>query len=257
MKEQQPMTASAKRLLLILFLLGLSGCDYWPPSLHSQIEALRTELNDVLDERQQLALENDGLRGEQASMQREVEDKARENEELRHRLTTLSTARALSVVPSHAPQLSFNRLSSTPLALYVPARGPRVAQLQRQLRQHGRPIHIDGIYGRSTEDAVRWFQRTSRLPADGVAGPATFAALRKYERTPRHVRQLWLQRPPLKGQDVRHVQHALRRAGHRVTVDGRFGPETDIVVTRFQQRHGLEPDGMVGPRTWAVLMGKR
>jgi murein L,D-transpeptidase YcbB/YkuD len=29
------------------------------------------------------------------------------------------------------------------------------------------------------------------------------------------------------------------------------------VVTRFQQRHGLEPDGMVGPRTWVALMGTR
>jgi peptidoglycan hydrolase-like protein with peptidoglycan-binding domain len=257
MKQPQPMTASAKRQVLILVLLSLSGCDYWPPALHSQIEALRAELNDALDERQHLASENDGLRSEQESLQREVEGKARENDELRHRLAALSTARTPPVVPARAPEFSSNGHSSTPLSLHGPARGPRVAQLQRQLRRQGLPIHIDGIYGRNTEAAVRWFQRTRKLPADGIAGPATFAALRSSAKTPRLVRQLWLQRPPLKGRDVRHVQQALHRAGYRVAVDGRFGPETDIVVTRFQQRHGLEPDGMVGPRTWVALMGTR
>ena len=35
--------------------------------------------------------------------------------------------------------------------------------------------------------------------------------------------------------------------------DGVFGPETQERVRALQARHGLEVDGVVGPRTWAAL----
>ena len=36
-------------------------------------------------------------------------------------------------------------------------------------------------------------------------------------------------------------------------VDGRFSPKTDAAVRQLQQRFGLVVDGVVGPKTWAVV----
>jgi len=39
-----------------------------------------------------------------------------------------------------------------------------------------------------------------------------------------------------------------------VPATGRFDANTEAAVRRFQRDHGLVPDGIVGPRTWATLM---
>lgn len=254
------------RTCLGLILSVLSGCDYWPPALQTEIDTLRAELNDVLDDRQRLEFEKSGLKATQESLQREVETKAQENDDLRRRLAALTIASTSSVAATRAPlpstssrvsHLSVSRHSSASPLLRPSARGPRVVSVQRLLQHHGFPVRRDSIYGRNTVAAVRSFQRVHGLPADGIVDVATLEALRRIERTPGLVRQLWLQRPPLTGRDVRYVQEVLRRAGYRVRVDGRYGSETDIAMTRFQQKHGLEPDGVVGPKSWRALTQTR
>ncbi|CRK55419.1 Phage tail fiber protein [Alloactinosynnema sp. L-07] len=42
----------------------------------------------------------------------------------------------------------------------------------------------------------------------------------------------------------------------RLTVDAQFGPKTEARVRYLQQRAGLAADGICGPRTWAVLLGR-
>ena len=57
---------------------------------------------------------------------------------------------------------------------------------------------------------------------------------------------------------VREVQRTLRRLGHRPgPVDGLFGPLTEAAVKRFQRRHRLERDGVVGPVTLGHLRERR
>lgn len=50
------------------------------------------------------------------------------------------------------------------------------------------------------------------------------------------------------GELVKHVQ---RTVGAKV--DGDFGARTEAAVRDFQRLHGLVPDGIVGPKTWAVF----
>ena len=37
-------------------------------------------------------------------------------------------------------------------------------------------------------------------------------------------------------------------------VDGLFGGKTKAAVRAFQRAHGPVPDGIVGPKTWPVLL---
>jgi putative chitinase len=53
------------------------------------------------------------------------------------------------------------------------------------------------------------------------------------------------------GEDVKKLQLKLG-----VDPVGNFGPKTDEAVKLWQKNNGLTPDGVVGPVTWAKLMGE-
>ncbi|MFC6596928.1 peptidoglycan-binding domain-containing protein [Kitasatospora paranensis] len=57
------------------------------------------------------------------------------------------------------------------------------------------------------------------------------------------------------GSGVWCVQHALNYArGAALTEDGQFGPATKNALVGFQQQHGLQADGVVGPQTGSSLL---
>ena len=88
----------------------------------------------------------------------------------------------------------------------------------------------DGMHFEVADETIR------KWHASGVLGDGrsiTPSALRKGDR----------------GNDVRRVQEALARFGFDIIPDGEFGPVTEGLVIDFQQIHGLEPDGIVGPET--------
>ncbi len=52
---------------------------------------------------------------------------------------------------------------------------------------------------------------------------------------------------------IEELQRTLCSRGYDVTVNGRFNADTRHRVEQFQLAHGLEDDGIVGPKTWAAL----
>jgi len=58
------------------------------------------------------------------------------------------------------------------------SRGGEVRTIQTKLKRWGYYTgNVDGVYGRKTVEAVKYFQRQNGLPADGVCGEQTLAAL--------------------------------------------------------------------------------
>lgn len=62
--------------------------------------------------------------------------------------------------------------------------GNDVFSLQKALGALGFKIcHYDGIFGTSTEQALRHFQLNMGIPSDGIAGPKTFMAIKNLQFT--------------------------------------------------------------------------
>ena len=67
--------------------------------------------------------------------------------------------------------------------------------------------------------------------------------------------------PPLhngsQGEKVRMLQEKLKALGYyEAEVDGQFGPGTREAVVAFQQKNGLDADGMAGEETQKVLFSE-
>jgi peptidoglycan hydrolase-like protein with peptidoglycan-binding domain len=116
---------------------------------------------------------------------------------------------------------------------------------------HGEPVRIlqtklgitaDGIFGGATDEALRSYQSQNGLDVDGVAGPDTFRHMELHE--------LLLLGHGARGEAVKTLQ-----TGLGIAADGQFGHGTDAAVRSFQEQHGLDVDGIAGPRTLAQVPG--
>ncbi|MGD1712144.1 peptidoglycan-binding domain-containing protein [Dapis sp. BLCC M172] len=122
--------------------------------------------------------------------------------------------------------------------------GSDVTLVQRLLNDAGYgSLVADGIFGVSTDAAVKQFQKDRNLTVDGVVGSQTWEALL----------------PPTigrgsRGDDVERLQIILNEMGYSLVGDGIFGSNTEAVVKEFQKNSRLEVDGIVGSLTWYALM---
>ena len=60
-------------------------------------------------------------------------------------------------------------------------------------------------------------------------------------------------RPTLRRGDSGEFVNELQRKLKFGDVNGSFGPQTEAAMRAFQRDHGLVPDGIVGPKSWAAL----
>ncbi|MBR3692991.1 MAG: peptidoglycan-binding protein [Erysipelotrichales bacterium] len=148
------------------------------------------------------------------------------------------------------------------------ARGENVAAIQTYLNKIAEyypnipRVQVDGIFGRSTVEQVKAFQRVFNLRSDGVIGEMTWnAILLAYQEL---LRVTLYPGSPLgvgsQGESVRKIQEYIREIASvykdipTVQVDGTFGPATKRAVESFQAYFGLPVDGVVGKNTWNKIL---
>ena len=130
---------------------------------------------------------------------------------------------------------------------------------------------VDGVFGKSTEDAVKEFQRIFNLTPDGIVGQGTwyrisyiFASVKRLAELDSEglaLEEVSQQYPGIlrkgdTGDPVRVMQYYLAVIGNfyetvpPIQVTGTFDQATEDAVIAFQKTYGLNPDGIVGRETW-------
>ena len=133
------------------------------------------------------------------------------------------------------------------------------------------PVTVDGVFGQSTDEAVRAAQRTFGLPVDGVVGEQTWNQIYRAYRgivttIPLEYSEgvtVPYQGNPLRigseAPEVRLLQEYLNYIAlsyptiPTLPVTGYFGPRTQEAVIAFQLLEGLEPNGLVQSTTWTAI----
>jgi len=115
---------------------------------------------------------------------------------------------------------------------------------------------VNGIYGATTTDAVRAFQQANRItPVDGVAGAKTLqklyssSAVASAAATSDYVTL----RKGATGDEVIELQDVLSQLGYLGGISGVYDDATLSAVKAFQQRNGLNADGIAGASTQQKL----
>ena len=133
---------------------------------------------------------------------------------------------------------------------------------------------VSGVFGSSTDAAVRKFQSVFNLTSDGIVGKATWYKISQIYTAVTRLAELdsegttigigtvppsTVLRQGSRGNDVLTLQYILNVIAQfypvipSVTQDGIFGSGTNQAVIAFQQIMQLAPDGIVGPATWQAL----
>ena len=147
-------------------------------------------------------------------------------------------------------------------------------------------ITIDGVYGISTVNAVKEFQKLNSLPQTGNVDDITLNKLRVIHNTNRDrftneiLKEKFIRNDEQdnmengvdfldqsenilhegsKGEYVKTLQSYLNVVSNKyptinlLKIDGIFGPKTKAAVKEFQRIFSLKQDGIVGQNTWNML----
>ena len=122
---------------MTIFSVGLSGCDYWPPALQTQIEQLRSELQTATVEKTQLQNQLASITKVKDDLQVQVDDLSRANRDkssminsLQHSLATaqerLAKSAKVATPKAHAAKPSAKVTQKTPAKKKAPVKATRV-----------------------------------------------------------------------------------------------------------------------------------
>lgn len=166
----------------------------------------------------------------------------------------------------------------TPLKLG--SSGEAVKIIQTQLNRIAKnypaiPISpTNGYFDETTEKAVKTFQKIFNLSQDGIVGKGTWYKISQIYVGIKNLAELnsegeklpvepippsYILRPGSKGDAVKVLQYFLNCIAlfydniPPVKIDGVFGNATQNAVEAFQQKFGLDVDGIVGKNTWRKL----
>ena len=157
--------------------------------------------------------------------------------------------------------------------------GDYVRKIQEQLNRisgsfYIPSVQVDGIFGQSTTDTVKAFQRTFDLTPDGIVGKATWYKIQQIYNGVKGLSEMNSEgehigigtTPPnvviregASGADVARLQFLLNYIAKfnpqvpYVIQNSKFDAATKNAVIAFQNSEGLTPDGIVGPATWRAL----
>ena len=131
--------------------------------------------------------------------------------------------------------------------------GDAVQSLQEALIEEGYLAReADGVFGSTTEKALRLYQRDQGLPVTGQADETMLTRLAETD-APRDGGGI-LYAPGNLGGDIVTLQQLFAAEGYEVGAsDGVYGEQLTKAVQAFQREHGLEVIGAMDEKTWSLL----
>ncbi|MBE9141402.1 peptidoglycan-binding protein [Nodosilinea sp. LEGE 07088] len=131
-------------------------------------------------------------------------------------------------------------------------RDENVETWQRQMRERGWQLAVDGFYGPESEGIARQFQQAKDLAVDGIVGPNTWRETFDTG-SPPFPGELFIYESGRINYNpaVKQWQQRMKDVGWTLSVDGYYGPQSADIARQFQAAEGFTlVDGIVGPQTW-------
>jgi peptidoglycan DL-endopeptidase LytE len=159
----------------------------------------------------------------------------------RHIVLTSAFASALFLMPDDGKAAEWK----------VGMNSPQVKEIQQLLKEKGFFTYptATGYFGTITEQAVKAFQASVRLPITGIVDDATYAKLKEVAVSTAEMKI------GSRGNNVKVLQQNLKLLGYfqYPEITGYYGTITQDAVKRFQRSNGLSATGVADARTVQLI----
>ncbi|WP_291907326.1 peptidoglycan-binding protein [Chitinophaga sp. CB10] len=167
-----------------------------------------------------------------------------------------------SSVRAFVKPFALDKEPDIPAPVYLLKKGDRgsdVITLQKLLFDLKYQITVDGIFGEETKGIIEKFQQKNKLAVTGKVDTQLLGLLQEAATKP-PVSETKITtgsyiRKGDSGEVVLLIQQALNKKGASpaIAASGVFEATTLAAVKQFQQKNGLDADGVVGPQTFKAL----